>query len=155
MRYVLNLLFLGLLALPNACLGAEPSAPERSDDTELRQRIVGVWEDNYQGHRIMTVRPDGTGTMVVKLKGWKATLYASRLEFYMTWSIRNGRMQKQTTGGEPSGKVKAILKMMGDRVDEPILELTEERLVLLDEDGKRRYEWRRVKTDTAKSAPSK
>lgn len=94
----------------------------------------------------MTLRPDGTGTMVVKLSGWKAVLYASRLEFYMVWSIEKGRMKKQTTGGEPSGKVKTILKMMGDRVDEPILELTDSRLVLLDKDGKRRYEWRRVQT---------
>jgi hypothetical protein len=82
-------------------------------------------------------------------------LYASRLYFWLTGSIKNGRMQKQTTGGEPSGKVKAILKMMGNRVDEPILELTPERLVLLDQDGKRRYEWRRVKDDAARSAKSK
>jgi hypothetical protein len=38
-----------------------------------------------------------------------------------------------------------ILKTMGDRVDEPILELTEERLLLLDSDGKKMYDWQRVK----------
>jgi hypothetical protein len=37
--------------------------------------------------------------------------------------------------------------MMGDRVDEPILELTEDRLVLLDKDGKTKYNWRRKKGD--------
>ena len=37
-----------------------------------------------------------------------------------------------------------ILKTMGDRVDEPILELTEKRLLLLDVDGRTRYDWRRV-----------
>ncbi len=125
---------------------SEPVPQPLPDDAELRRRAVGVWEDDYQSHRTMTLRPDGTGTMVVKLSGWKAVLYASRLEFYMVWSIEKGRMKKQTTGGEPSGKVKTILKMMGDRVDEPILELTDSRLVLLDKDGKRRYEWRRVQT---------
>jgi hypothetical protein len=34
--------------------------------------------------------------------------------------------------------------MMGDRVDEPILELSGQRLLLLDADGKTRYDWRRV-----------
>jgi hypothetical protein len=34
---------------------------------------------------------------------------------------------------------------MGDRVDEPILELTRDRLLLLDKDGETRYDWRRKK----------
>jgi hypothetical protein len=95
----------------------------------------------------MTVRPDGTATMIVQLRGWKAALYATRLRFEMTWSIEQGRLKKHTTGGEPPGKVKTILRMMGDRVDERILELTADRLLLLDQDGKRQYDWRRVKTD--------
>jgi hypothetical protein len=41
--------------------------------------------------------------------------------------------------------VNMILKMMGDRVDEPILELTRDRLLLLDKDGETRYDWRRKK----------
>jgi hypothetical protein len=32
----------------------------------------------------------------------------------------------------------------GDRVDEPILEVNGKRLLLLDADGKTRYDWRRV-----------
>ncbi len=53
-------------------------------------------------------------------------------------------MKKHTLGGRPETKVKAILSMMGDRVDEPILELTEQRLLLLDADGKTQYDWRRT-----------
>jgi hypothetical protein len=119
--------------------------PAEALDAQYRRQILGVWEDDYQGHRTMTVREDGTATMVVELQGWKARLYASRLVFDMTWSIEHGRLKKRTTGGQPSGKVKAILKLMGDRVDERILELTSERLLLLDQDGKRQYHWRRVK----------
>jgi hypothetical protein len=63
----------------------------------------------------------------------------------MVWSVENGRLKKQTIGGRPENRVAMILKMMGDRVDEPILELTAERLVLLDQDGETRYEWRRKK----------
>jgi hypothetical protein len=33
--------------------------------------------------------------------------------------------------------------MMGDRVDQPILELTADQLLLLDQDGKTKYDWRR------------
>ena len=38
-----------------------------------------------------------------------------------------------------------ILSTMGDHVDEPILELTEDHLLLLDKDGKTKYDWKRVK----------
>lgn len=140
-------LWMFLLALLVFCMAiwpgaAEPAAPP--SDAEYRRRIVGTWEDDYQGRRTMTVRADGSATMVVRLQGWKAALYASQLRFEMTWSIENGRLKKRTIGGQPAGKVKAILKMMGDRVDEPILELTSERLLLLDQNGKRQYDWRRV-----------
>lgn len=120
--------------------GHEPS----SSDEQFRRQILGTWEDDYQGRRTMILRQDGTGTMIVDLKGWKAALYAKRLQFEMVWSIQNGRLRKKTVGGEPAGKVKAILRMTGDQVEQRITELTTEGLVLLDADGSKRYHWRRV-----------
>jgi hypothetical protein len=93
----------------------------------------------------MTLKEDGTGTMIVELSGWRAALSASRLKFNMVWSVEGGHLKKQTISGEPEFQVKMILKTMGDHVDEPILELTEHRLFLLDQDGKTKYDWRRVK----------
>ncbi len=113
-------------------------------DAQFRTLAVGTWQDEYKGKRTMHLLADGTGTMIVELSGLTAKLFASRLEFDMVWSIENGRMKKQTLGGRPEGKVKAILTMMGDRVDEPILELSDERLLLLDADGKTKYDWQRV-----------
>ena len=110
--------------------------------------VVGTWQDDYQGKRTMALRKDGTATMIVELSGLKAAMFASRLRFDMVWSVENGRLEKRTTGGEPEGKVQFILKTMGDRVDEPILELTEGRLILLDADGKTKYDWRRARTSS-------
>ena len=93
----------------------------------------------------MTLQADGRGMMVVELSGLKATLFASRLQFDLVWSIEGGRLKKRTVGGEPQTAVQMILKTMGDQVDEPILELTEDRLLLLDRDGKTKYDWRRPK----------
>jgi len=114
-------------------------------DTPRRRLILGSWEDEYQGKRTMTLNEDGTGTMVVELSGWRAALSASRLTFRMKWSVEGGRLKKQTIGGEPEAQVKMILSTMGDRVDEPILELTEDRLLLLDQDGKTKYDWKRAR----------
>ena len=62
----------------------------------------------------------------------------------MEWSVANGRLKKCSIDGEPAEQVGMILKTMGDTVDKPILELTEDRLLLLDRDGKTKYDWRRV-----------
>lgn len=124
---------------------AQSPATEPPDaDDRLRAMALGTWHDEYRGKRTMELRADGTGTMVVELSGWTAALFADRLEFDMRWLVEGGRMQKQTVGGRPEDKVRMILKMMGDRVDEPILELTGDRLLLLDADGKTRYDWRRA-----------
>jgi hypothetical protein len=122
-----------------------PSASAPADaDGRYRRMVVGTWEDEYQGKRKMTLDADGTGTMIVELTGWRAALSAERLTFHMKWSIENGHLKKQTVGGEPEVQVRMILSTMGDRVDEPILELTDERLLLLDADGKTKYDWQRV-----------
>ena len=128
--------------------GPEPAPTESpkipDPDEQFRRLAIGTWTDNYKGKRTMTLREDGTGTMVVQLTGLTAALFADRLQFDMVWSVENGCMKKQTIGGEPAGKVGLILKTMGDRADEQILELDEARLVLLDNDGTTRYTWARV-----------
>ena len=119
-------------------------SPDQDADAQARRLVLGTWTDNYQGKRTMTLKEDGTGTMVVELSGMKARLFASRLVFEMVWTLEDGRLKKQTLRGQPPGRVALILKTMGDRVDEPILELTNQQLVLLDKDGETRYTWTRV-----------
>ncbi len=114
-------------------------------DARYRSLVLGTWQDDYQGKRTMTLDTDGTGTMIVELSGWRAALSAARLKFNMVWSVENGRLKKRTVSGEPETRVKLILSTMGDHVDEPILELTEDRLLLLDKDGTTKYDWKRVK----------
>lgn len=119
-------------------------AQDQTQDERYRRLLLGTWEDDYRGKRTMVLEEDGTGTMVVELKGLEASLFAQRMRFDMLWSVEQGRLKKRTVGGEPETQVQMILKTMGDSVAEPILELTEDRLVLLDRHGKTKYEWRRV-----------
>jgi hypothetical protein len=123
---------------------SEEDAKPTARDDRFRRLVVGTWQDNYQGKRTMTLAADGTGRMVVELTGLKSRLFAPRLEFDMVWSLENGRLKKRTIKGTPATQVQLILKAMGDRVDEAILELTDQRLLLLDGNGKTKYDWRRV-----------
>lgn len=112
-------------------------------DLAWRQLVVGTWMNGDQAKQTMTLCEDGTGIIIAKLSGLKA-IFASQLEFDIAWSIEAGRLKKRTTGGRPARRVKAILKAKGNRVEEPILELTKDRMRLLDVDGKTQHEWRRV-----------
>jgi tryptophan-rich sensory protein len=116
-----------------------------SPDDAFRKLAVGKWQDEYQGKRTLTLLEDGTGTMVVELSGLQATLAGPKLIFNMEWSVANGRLKKHSLSGEPATQVNMILKTMGDTADEEILELTEDRLLLLDQNGKTKYDWRRAK----------
>jgi hypothetical protein len=92
----------------------------------------------------MTLQPDGSGTMQVELSGISATLVGSRLRFDMLWSEESGHLKKHCVGGVPANEVQLLLKAMGDRIDERILELSHDRLLLLDKDGQTKYDWRRI-----------
>ncbi len=126
--------------------GRQTAQPQPVDaDASYRRLVVGVWQYEHEDKRTMTLNADGTGTMIVELSGWQAVLSAPRLKFNMKWSVQNGRLKKQTVSGEPATQVNWILKTFGDHVDEPILELTGDRLLLLDRDGKTKYDWKCVK----------
>lgn len=115
-----------------------------SEEEKTRRMLLGVWQDDYQGKRTMTLNADGSGTMLVELRGAQALLFASKLRFDMTWLLDGKKLTKKTVGGVPAAKVNLILKTMGDTADDTLLEVTDDRLLLLDKDGTTKYDWRRV-----------
>lgn len=123
-----------------------PLPASGSEEDKARQQVLGVWQDEFQGKRTMTLNQDGTGTMLVELNGVQAALFAAKLRFDMKWSLTGKKLIKKTVGGEPANKVNLILNTMGDTAEDTIVEVTPERLLLLDKDGKTQYDWRRVKT---------
>ena len=79
--------------------GAEKKV--ETEQEKQRRKLLGVWQDNYQGKRTMTLNEDGSGTMLVELSGLQATLFASKLRFDMKWSLEGKKLTKKTVGGEP------------------------------------------------------
>lgn len=125
----------------NGALNAS-DVPEDPDAAFLAV-ITGEWEDDYQGKRHLTVAGDGTGKMVVDLDGVGKKLFAARLSFDMEWTLANGQITMKTLGGEPKSKVQLVLKLYGNEAQYKILELSADRMLLLDGDGKTQYDWRR------------
>jgi hypothetical protein len=126
---------------PESHAGAA-SEPQSADDRQ-RQAILGKWEDEYRGKRHLTVREDGTGSMVVEPDGIGKRLFAPELTLELEWTVADGRATMKMIRGEPKSKVQLILKLYGQEAEYQILELTGEQMLLLDPDGKTRYDWRR------------
>ncbi len=113
-------------------------------DAAFRELMLGTWEDDYKGHRILTLNSDGTGIMVVELDGFAAALFAEKLTFQEEWEVADGKVTMKATGGEPAGKVRLVLSLHGDSSTQRIVEVTDDRMILVEEPSGTRFEWRRV-----------
>lgn len=127
--------------------------PLETEEARTVRKLLGVWHDEYQGKRTMTLNADGSGTMLVELSGAQAFLFASKLRFDMRWSLAEKVLTKKTVGGEPADKVNLILNTMGNTAADTLLDLTDDRLTLLDKNGTTKYEWKRVMKDKTSVAP--
>ena len=130
--------------VPDSPAALAPPPGEPLDLTDDYRRILGTWQDNYQGRRTMTLRDDGTATMVCELEGLNARLFTPVLNFNLRWQLADGIMTRVIVDGEPADKVRFVVNLMGDRADEKLLVLTDTELHLLDADGKTEYRWTRV-----------
>jgi hypothetical protein len=129
-------------------LASATAADSHDPDARQRALVAGNWEDEYRGKRSLYVAADGTGKMVIDLDGVGKRLFAPRMSFDMNWSLADGYVTMTTLGGKPESKVKLVLKMYGNEARYKILELTAERMLLLDADGKTTYDWRRPGSGT-------
>lgn len=113
--------------------------------SDVEKSMLETWEDDYKGHRTLTLNADGTGTMVVELDGLAATVFAEKLTFREEWTVADGKVTMKATGGEPAGKVQLVLSLYGDSSTQRIIEVTSERMILIEESSGTRFEWRRVR----------
>jgi hypothetical protein len=114
---------------------------------EQRKLLIGKWTQQRTGTRNLTVREDGTATMTVDLISPYRFVFGNKLTVEIAWTLKDGRLIFETTGGKPSVKVDVLTKMFGNKRDQPILELSSTRLLLKDADkGEPDHDWSRVTT---------
>ena len=143
---------------PVSVQSAQPAPAVQADSSEAapaaagdRLLLVGTWQDDYRGRRTMTVRDDGTATMVCELEGMNARLFTPVLNLNLRWQLADGVMTRVIIDGTPPDKVQFVVNLMGARTDEKLLRLTETELHLLDPDGETEYRWTRVAVSEAAS----
>ncbi len=127
-------------------------AEDSSDpDVAIRRQLVGVWKDEYQGLRTLTIRPDGTATMVMELQGLHR-LFAQKLTFEEQWTLRGNDLQFHLVSGEPKAKIEFVMDLKGNHFKQKILELTASRLLVWDECEQVEMDWKRVSPQSYRPA---
>lgn len=106
--------------------------------------IVGSWTQEKFGTRTLIVHEDGTAEMAIVPNGAWSLVFGTRIDLTMFWSVKDGKLDYGVSGGTPEDKVRMAAKTWGDHWVEEIVELSEEKLDLLAEDGKSHSIWTRV-----------
>lgn len=116
-----------------------------TSDEAYRKLIVGNWETDRDGRRFLKVFDDGTAVMDVEIPGNWSLLFGKKMKFDIVWSIEDGVLTFETTGGEPKAKVDLITSMYGKQRVQKIKRLDETTMRLPDEepDGED-HVWTRV-----------
>jgi hypothetical protein len=126
---------------------------EPAAETSTQAMLLGEWEDEYQGKRHLTIREDGTATMVVELSGIAKALFAPRMQFEIDWTLAEGKLVLKMTSGEPKAKTKLAMKLYGEEATYEILGLEKGLMKLKDATGTTEYEWRRSVETPADNQP--
>jgi hypothetical protein len=126
--------------------GPKPVAATPSEDDLHRERVVGVWKQYESGVRWLKVRDDGTATMFVDPAGsWAAkAIIGDGLTIQIEWSIEDGRALMKSVSGEPSSTFKAVSTLYGTDRNRAIVQLDDEKFVMLDDSDGSTSEWTRV-----------
>jgi hypothetical protein len=113
-------------------------------DAPLRKLLLGTWEREYHGSWIMKIKDAGQGTLEMRPSGLWATLIGEKVHVILNWSINDGCVELFSVSGEPETAFAAAKLIFGDRRIRKIKELTETRLVLLDEEDDSEAKWTRT-----------
>ena len=122
-------------------------------DQRFKSLLVGNWTQDHFGKRTLMVREDGTASMVIEPSAVWALAFGNRIDLTMFWSVKDGHLDYGVSSGIPEDKVKMAAQSWGDHWVERIVDLTDERLDLLSEDGSSHSIWQRVQDGAEEQEP--
>ncbi len=128
-----------------------PTSTSASTESSIRERLIGTWHDNYQAKRTLTIRPDGTATMICELQGMHR-LFATQLLFEQEWSLDGDQLTLRTLRGEPQKKIDFVVKLKGDVARQRVLEATDTLLRVYDSGEEAEFRWQRENEHSSDSA---
>lgn len=109
----------------------------------ITRLLAGTWSRESYGTRSLTIREDGTATMVIRPSTVYALVFGEQIDVEVQWELQDGCVDYKVTSATPSDKFELARSTWGDHWHEKIDRLDEKTLILLGEDGDK-YEWTRM-----------
>ncbi len=107
------------------------------------QRLVGSWRDSFCGQRTLTLKADGTATMLLELDFARRLLYGKRLTFEMRWSVNESILTFEILAGTPLDAARSAMKIWGEKFEYRVVQLDDEQLQAWASDDSALYKLRR------------
>ena len=92
------------------------------------RRLVGSWRDSFCGQRTLTLKADGSATMLLELDFAGRLLYGKRLEFDMRWSMNKSILTFEIVTGHPVDAARSAMKVWGEKFEYRLTQLDDEQM---------------------------
>ena len=108
------------------------------------KQLVGCWRDGFCGQRTLTLKADGSATMLLELDFAGRLLYGKTLEFDMRWSLNESILSFEILTGHPVDAARSAIKLWGEAFEYRIELVDHERLHGWTSDDATLYKLRRI-----------
>ncbi len=75
--------------------------------------LPGTWESSAFGRQILTMRPDGTGTIAMTLTPFAVPIYGRKVNLDLQWTLNGKFLTQQIVGGSPERSVEKLIRKYG------------------------------------------
>ncbi|MEK6257441.1 MAG: hypothetical protein AABP62_02380 [Planctomycetota bacterium] len=113
------------------------------------KQLVGCWRDGFCGQRTLTLKADGSATMLLELDFAGRLLYGKTLEFDMCWSLNDSILSFEISAGRPVDAARSAIKLWGEAFEYRLELVDNERLHGWTSGDTTLYKLRRVESPEA------
>ena len=118
--------------------------PDQSSTPFDCKQLAGCWKDSFCGQRTLTLKSDGSATMLLELDFAGRLLYGKTLEFDMRWSLEGSILSFEILTGRPVDAARSAIKLWGEAFEYRLELVDHERLHGWASDDSILYKLRRV-----------
>ncbi|VAX40274.1 hypothetical protein MNBD_PLANCTO02-1921 [hydrothermal vent metagenome] len=125
-------------------IGKKNKTKEEQFDLECRKKSVGTWEKEESGKRTLTIKENGTATLIYLPSGVNRFLLGEKVIVKIKWIIQKGKVKFRSHSGLPEKSFNIITATHGREKIRKILEISDKHFMLYDEKEKEKSKWTRV-----------
>lgn len=138
-------LSLGTKATEPVPQATTPGVASTLSDEELSAMILGRWQTESHGTRIIHNHADSTASMDVTFDFVASLLYGSKMKLQLSWSIEKGRLRYTIESGTPKASVDSMTSTYGTQATYDFKSISAKQMHLVRvSDPDESYIWTRV-----------